>query len=69
MMTALKWFYAGLAVCLVTGPVLGEPTRSVEVEGGWLRAGRADVRIPGDTGTRFSLTDDLDARDTGSARL
>ncbi len=69
MMTTLKSLWAGLAVCLVSVPVFGQPARSVEIEAGWLRAGRADVRIPGDTGTRFSLTDDLDAGDTGYARL
>ncbi len=34
---------------------------ALEVEPGWVWTGRADVRIPGDEGTRFSLTDDLDA--------
>jgi hypothetical protein len=48
---------------------VGAPSRSVEIEGGWLSAGRADVRIPGDAGTRLSLTRDLDADDTGYGRL
>ena len=34
---------------------------ALEFEGGLLWAGRADVRIPGDEGTRLSLVDDLDA--------
>jgi hypothetical protein len=32
---------------------------SVELESGIVSAGMSDVRIPGDTGTLFSLTDDL----------
>ncbi len=31
----------------------------VDVESGWVFSGRNDIRIPGDTGTQFSLTDDL----------
>ncbi|MCC5850352.1 MAG: hypothetical protein JJU29_19880 [Verrucomicrobia bacterium] len=33
----------------------------VELEGGRVWTGRADVRIPNDEGTRFSFVDDLDA--------
>lgn len=40
----------------------------VELEGGSLWVGRADVRIPGKGGTRFSLTDDLDADRAGYVR-
>jgi hypothetical protein len=36
-------------------------TVTVDLESGWVWPGRADVRIPGDAGTRFSLVNDLDA--------
>jgi len=39
-----------------------ELPRALEFETGLLWAGRADVRIPGDEGTRFSLADELDAQ-------
>ncbi len=58
----LFWF-----VGLMTA--MGEPGRTVELEGGRLFPGRVDVRIPGDTGTRFSLVNDLDADDTGYVRM
>jgi hypothetical protein len=42
---------------------------ALEVEGGYVMPGYMDVAIPGDTGTRFSLTDDLDAEATASFRV
>lgn len=33
--------------------------RFIDVESGWAFAGYNDVRVPGDSGTKFSLTDDL----------
>jgi hypothetical protein len=63
---------------LVAGLLLGLSVLQVacvevatRVEAGALTVGRADVRIPGDSGTRFSFTDDLDAEDGfyGRARL
>jgi hypothetical protein len=41
----------------------------VEVEGGAAFPGYADVAVPGDTGTRFSLTNDLDASPTAFVRF
>lgn len=52
---------------MLFGVVLGalragaSPAFEVDLESGWVWAGRADVRIPGDTGTRLSLVEDLDA--------
>ncbi len=43
----------------------GATAYEVDLESGWLWTGRADVRIPGNEGTRFSFTDDLDA-DSGA---
>lgn len=42
---------------------------ALEVEGGYTVPGSIDVAIPGDTGTRFSLTDDLDADAAASFRV
>ncbi len=55
-------FFGGL---MAVSYAEGLATFAVEVESGWVWVGRADVRIPGDTGTRFSLSDDLDA-DSGA---
>lgn len=41
---------------------------AVEVEVGAVWVGRADVRIPGDDGTRFSLRDDLDSDESAYIR-
>ncbi len=42
---------------------------SIDVESGAVIAGYNDVRIPGDAGTLFSLTDDLNAKTTAFLRL
>jgi hypothetical protein len=42
---------------------------ALEVEGGYVIPGYIDVAIPGDTGTRFSLTDDLEAQHTAAFRV
>lgn len=41
----------------------------VDLEVGYVIPGYNDVAVPGDSGTRFSLTDDLDADDTAAFRL
>ena len=42
---------------------------ALEVEGGYVIPGYIDVAIPGDSGTRFSLTDDLEAQGTAAFRV
>jgi len=42
---------------------------SLEIEGGYVMPGYNDVAIPGDSGTKFSLTDDLETSETGAYRL
>jgi hypothetical protein len=37
------------------------PTQALDIEGGWVFPGYNDVRVPGDSGTTLSLTDDLSA--------
>lgn len=56
----------GAVVCGMVSAVFAQGT--LEVEGGLAFPGYMDVAIPGDTGTRFSLTDDLDADSTASFR-
>ena len=58
-----------LICCLVFTSAMGAASWGVEFEGGLLSAGRADVRIPGDAGTRFSLVEDLEASDTAYWRM
>lgn len=41
----------------------------LDMEAGYVVPGYNDVAVPGDSGTRFSLTDDLDADETAAFRL
>ena len=63
----VKWLL--LLCCLAVSSAMGEASWALELESGLRSTGRADVRIPGDAGTRFSLVDDLDASDTGYWRV
>jgi hypothetical protein len=60
------WFHAKknfLSICLILAGVsaaAGAP-QSFDIEGGWVFPGYNDVRIPGDSGTKLSLTEDLSA--------
>lgn len=51
------WF--GLWVALDSA--VAGPTPAFDLEGGWVLPGYNDVRIPGNSGTKFSLTEDLSA--------
>jgi len=62
----MRWLV--LFWCMGVLSAMGESPWAIEVESGLLATGRADVRIPGDTGTRFSFVNDLDARDTDYIR-
>jgi hypothetical protein len=55
----MKRYLGMLVLALVSSAAAGW---SVDVEAGPVFSGYNDVRIPGDTGTLFSLVDDLDAR-------
>lgn len=48
---------------------VGSPTHAIDVEGGWVFPGYNDVRIPGNTGTKLSLTEDLSADTFPAIRL
>ena len=65
----IRWipFLALLAVLLGTLPV--SAVLSVDVETGLVFSGYNDVRIPGDTGTLFSLSEDLDVDPTSFFRV
>ncbi len=54
LLTALLW---GLSLNSAGGQT--ESKVFLDVETGWVFPGYCDVQIPGDTGTRFSLTDEL----------
>lgn len=54
--------YIVITTLLLSGLLMGSPQTpkwQVDLEGGWVWNGSNDVAIPGDSGTRFSLTDDL----------
>jgi hypothetical protein len=61
------------SVFLAFGIVVADPAAAtrytVEVEAGYVIPGYNDVAIPGDTGTRLSLTDDLSADRTAAYRI
>jgi hypothetical protein len=66
-----KPLLAGIAACLALGlTAAASGSRfAVDLESGIVSSGSNDVRIPGDTGTEFSLSDDLDAKSTAFVRL
>jgi hypothetical protein len=62
IMPAILLVGAGLGQVLFAQTVL-------EVEGAYVIPGYNDVAIPGNTGTRFSLTEDLEAEETFAFRI
>lgn len=59
-----------LFAVLCLGPGLSAASdETLELEAGWVFPGYIDVAVPGDTGTRLSLDDDLDADETVAVRL
>jgi hypothetical protein len=54
--TAVLWFAAGVHA---ETPAASAQEVRVEIEAGAVFSARNDLRIPGDTGTKLSLTDDL----------
>jgi hypothetical protein len=58
---------AGLMVVLAAGPAAA--TWTIDLEAAMVQPTRNDVRIPGDTGTEFSLTDDLSPDDDVAFRV
>ncbi|MFC2157299.1 hypothetical protein ACFLT9_05630 [Acidobacteriota bacterium] len=56
----LIFLTSGLMMFLSSLPLKAADRLSLDVEFGFTWAGYNDVRIPGDTGTPFSLTDDFD---------
>ncbi len=56
-------------VAVIFSPFLAKAQLGLDIESGAVFAGYNDVRIPGDAGTLFSLTDDLNAKPTTFMRL
>ena len=50
-----------VGLCIVHTAAMAGPPQAFDIEGGWVFPGYNDVRIPGDSGTKLSLTDDLSA--------
>jgi len=50
-----------IGMCFVGSPAPAAPPQALDIEGGWVFPGYNDVRIPGDSGTKLSLTEDLSA--------
>ncbi len=50
-----------LGLCFSRVSAMAESTQVFDIEGGWVFPGYNDVRIPGDSGTKLSLTEDLSA--------
>lgn len=58
------WFALGFSLLVFIPDTFSQ--NAVDLEGGWVIPGYNDVAIPGDSGTRFSLAEDL-ASDSGAA--
>jgi len=60
-----------LSILILAAPVIGYGEWFLDVEGGWVWCTKNDVRIPGDTGTPFSLANDfsLDSKFAYRVRL
>ena len=50
-----------LGLCFNHGSAIAGPPQTLDIESGWVFPGYNDVRIPGDSGTKLSLTEDLSA--------
>ncbi len=60
---------AAACAALIALPFCAQARGVLEVEAGTVITGYNDIRIPGDTGTRFSLTDDLEASTANAFRI
>ena len=48
-------------LCFTRVSAMAGFTQASDIEGGWVFPGHNDVRFPGDSGTKLSLTEDLSA--------
>ncbi len=60
---------ASICAALIALPLCAQARGVLELEAGTVVSGYNDIRIPGDTGTRVSLTDDLDASTASAFRV
>lgn len=65
-MKRMNWVFFWVGIGIAQG---AWAQGALEVEGGYVVPGYIDVAIPGDSGTRFSLTDDLEAEGTAAFRV
>lgn len=54
-------FACVVGLCVTGGSAAAELPQSLDIEGGWVFPGYNDVRIPGNSGSKLSLTKDLAA--------
>lgn len=64
-----RWIAFLALLAVLSGASPGLAVLTVDVETGLVFSGYNDVRIPGDTGTLFSLSEDLDADPTSFFRI
>lgn len=65
----MKTFVAAFCLLGIGVAPFASAQNALDLEAGYVIPGYNDVAIPGDSGTRFSLTDDLDADETMAFRL
>ncbi len=68
-MKYISIFIVSLVLLLINNPIKLSAQAFVDVESGAVFTGYCEVRIPGTTGTKFSLTDDLKANPTAFIRV
>ena len=61
--------YIAVFLCLIGLACTSFGQQTLDLEAGYVFPGYNDAAIPGDSGTRFSLTDDLDADETVAFRV
>jgi hypothetical protein len=69
MTTAMKVIFVALVLVLIAIPVKSQAQWHLDVESGLVFSGYNDVRIPGDTGTLISLSDELEIDPASFFRL
>lgn len=69
MATAVKAMCVLLVLLMITNPAISEAQWQLNLESGLVLAGYNDVRIPGDTGTLLSLSEELEINPSSFFRL
>lgn len=69
MTTAMKATFVLLVILMIASPAKSQAQLQLDLESGLVFAGYNDVRIPGDTGTLISLSDELEIEPSSFFRL